>query len=98
MGNVASNWLDQSVAAVLQSLLAHVKKYDEATLTWDELVHHVKTDVEVTITKSFDHGFEHGVTAQIDDAEEEQDDMQLEFDLDELREIGKEGDDVDEEE
>lgn len=87
---VGNNWLDQSVTAVLQSILANVKKYDEATLTWEELSTRVKADVELTITKAYDHGFEHGVTAQVEDLEDETDDMQLEFDLDELREIGEE--------
>ena len=91
------NWLDASVRAVVQSIIANVRKYDEATITMDELTRRVTSDVENTITRTYDHGFEHGVTAQVEDLEDETDDMQMEFDLDELRSIG-EGDETDEEE
>jgi hypothetical protein len=91
---LSPNWLDASVDAVVQSLTADVMKYDEARLTWAELVAKVKDTVETTIIRTYDHGFEHGLDAQID---EDDDDTQLELDLDQLREIG-EGDEVDEEE
>lgn len=94
--NLNPNWLDASVAAVVQSIVADVRKYDEASLTMDDLVQRVKATVEHTITRTYDHGFEHGIDAQIDADEDE--DSQLEFDLDDLREIGREGDEIDEEE
>lgn len=87
--SVAPNWLDASVNAVVQSLTADVRRYDEARLTMDELVDKITHTVEHTITRTYDHGFEHGLTAQLEDDEDEDDSTQMEFDLDDLRQIGE---------
>lgn len=88
--NLNPNWLDASVNAVVQSLTADVEKYDEARLTKGELVERIKSTVEHTIVRTYDHGFDHGVDAQFDDEDDEdEEDPQMEFDLDDLRQIGE---------
>jgi hypothetical protein len=89
VSNPTQLWVDAKAIAVVKSLMKDVQSYDEGSIGMGTLATRVLDTARDLINKTYDTAFKEGVTAGVEAADADEDDTQLEFDLDDLREIGE---------